>query len=285
MKGKIIAVVIIAIVVIAGLAYIAMAKDSIWVDPWPPSASVSNGAWGEIITLTFADGHTEVLNNILSGNLIPAMTVSYKGSVVTSITYTLQGKASQSGSDFNEVIVQMIGAKMRDSLISNSGYVTAWDFNSDGAINAADASLLSGHIGETGVPGWIVYDLNYDGIIDGLDVSTLMSHIGSTTGSGLISTYLYTNNPILDNRTVIIDSAWHSVFTNVMRIADYGMQSTGTYVVTMKMEMSGTPRYAGHSTTGGYYSDWTNVPFPPDRNIVITVGHGTLTFVFGTAIS
>lgn len=278
MKGRIIAIAIIAILIIAGLAYYTMAKDNTWVDPWPPGES-AGGSWGERLIITYEDGHTEVVNDILNNN--NPLTVSYNGGVVSQITYELNGKATQGGSDYNEVIVDFQGGALQDQLISSSGYVAAWDFDSNGVINSVDMATITAHYQETGAPGWIPQDLNYDGTVNYVDVSLFTTHVGATTGSGMLSQYYYTTKT--GNNTIQIDNAWHSLYSATLRLSAYNNQPDASYVVQLKMT-GGTPKYRGHSTAGSYYSNWVNVNYPTDRNIIITVGHGSLTFIFGTGV-
>ena len=52
------------------------------------------------------------------------------------------------------------------------------DLNGDGYITGADFSILAGHYGETGPPGWIKADINRDGVIDEKDEAWLQHYFG-----------------------------------------------------------------------------------------------------------
>jgi hypothetical protein len=282
MKGKIVAVFIIAIILIAGLLFIFMNKDNTWITDWTPSGEISGGSWGEQIILTYEDGSKETLNNIL-GNTGP-LSVSYGGNVITAMAYVLNGKASQTGSDYNEVIVDFIGGKLSSNVISNVGYVTLWDFNSDGIINSVDISSVTGKIGQTGAPGWIKEDINYDGSISSLDTAILQTHYGAVTGGGLMATM--TSAAKTGTNTIPLTGTWTQLYSadldNIISYANN--QADGTYVFQLKMT-SGTPRYRAHNTASDYYSDWISASYPWDRDIVVTVSHGTLTFIFGNGFA
>ncbi|MBE3085793.1 MAG: hypothetical protein IMZ64_06205 [Bacteroidetes bacterium] len=281
MKGKIIIAVIIALIaVIAGIViFVNATKDNTWTHDWSPGEAT--GAWGEQIILTYEDGSTETLNNIL-GNTGP-LSISYGGQVITGMTYVLNGKASQSGSDYNEAIVDFTGGKLVVTVISNTGYVALWDFNSDGVINAVDTASITGKMGQTGAPGWIKEDINYDGAISTLDTNIFLPHVGATTGTGVVT---YENGGTKTGTdTIPLTGTWTQLYSYQLSLVAYNLLlPDGTYVLQCRMT-GGIPQYRAHSTVTNFYSDWISASYPWDKDIVITVSHGTLTFIFGTAIT
>jgi hypothetical protein len=115
MKGIIAVIFIIAIILIAGLVYVAYGtNDGLWKSP------NEIGGWGQEIILTYTDGTTKSLK-ILQDAVFPFTLLSPGGGILQSITYNLKAKTN-----FSSIQLNGIGLTLQISERHPSQSSAAW---------------------------------------------------------------------------------------------------------------------------------------------------------------